>query len=82
MGKLFKRSYCIRCTCILTGKKIGLQADQILQKRVESSHEIFSLSFFFFLREFQGKVGRSSCHILITATHLVPKVYSFVLKGS
>lgn len=81
MGKLFKRSYCIRCTCILTGKKIGFQADQILQKRVESSHGIFSLSFFF-LRESQGKVGRSSYHILITATHLVPKVYYFVLKGS
>lgn len=56
MGKLFKRSYCIRCTCILTGKKIGLQADQILQKRVESSHEIFSLSFFFFLESFKEKL--------------------------
>lgn len=49
-------------------KKKGLQADWILQKGVESSHGNY-VSLFFFPPEFQGKVGSSNYHMLITATH-------------
>lgn len=51
-------------------KKKGLQADWILQKGVELRIFTWELCLIFFLSEFQGKVGRSNYHILITSTHL------------